>query len=271
MNPTLSRRALLLGGVGLAAGACGVDLTPGRHSAKAEGSFTSAAMGGRRIGWTIAYPHGHLPGARLPVVISLHGRGGNHRSSFTSLRLDDALDSVVGSGTPAFAVAAVDGGDHSYWHRRTDGTDAGAMVRKEFVAQLADQGLDTSRLALFGWSMGGYGALLLAGKDRMPVRAVAVSSPALFTSGGATPAGAFDGAEDFDEHDVYGHPGWVRGMSVRVDCGRSDPFYTASRTYTAEVRPKPAGSFGAGGHDSRYWRAVAPAQLRFLGARLART
>jgi dienelactone hydrolase len=143
------------------------------------------------------------------------------------------------------------------------------MVVDEFVPLLRHRGLDTGRLGLHGWSMGGYGALLLAGKDHLPVRAVAVSSPALFTSAGATAAGAFDDAADFTAHDVLAHPEWLDAVpAIRIDCGESDPFHDATRSFVGRLARRPAGGFGPGRHDATYWRRVAPAQLRFLGRRL---
>jgi S-formylglutathione hydrolase FrmB len=116
--------------------------------------------------------------------------------------------------------------------------------------------------------MGGYGALLLAGRHRLPVRALAVASPALFTSAGATPQGAFDSAADFADNDVHAHPGWLDGIPLRVDCGRSDPFHSATRHFVEQLAQAPAGGFGPGAHTPAYWRSVAPAELRFLGRRL---
>jgi S-formylglutathione hydrolase FrmB len=139
------------------------------------------------------------------------------------------------------------------------------MVREEFLPLVAERGLDTDRLALFGWSMGGYGALLMAGKQNLPVKAVAVSSPALFTSAGATAAGAFDGPDDFAANDVYGNPAWLRGVRLRMDCGLQDPFYGATRELAERLEPRPAGGFTEGGHDKDYWRRMVPAQLPFLG------
>jgi pimeloyl-ACP methyl ester carboxylesterase len=230
--------------------------------------MASAAMNGVEVGWTIAYPPGHRPGDRLPVVVTLHGRGASHTTAFSVLHLDRVLADVVAGGVRSFAVASVDGGDHGYWHPRADGTDPGAMVVDEFVPLLRHRGLDTGRLGLHGWSMGGYGALLLAGRDRVPVRALAVASPALFVSAGSTPAGAFDSAEDFESNDVLAHPEWLDGVPLRVDCGRGDPFYATSRSFTSRLRQPPAGGFSAGAHTPAYWRSVAPAELRFLGRRL---
>ncbi|MGO4257347.1 alpha/beta hydrolase [Marmoricola sp. RAF53] len=265
-----TRRAVLLGGAALGTGAvlAGCGLAPESRALPAgttTGSFRSAHAG-RRVRWTLTAPQGHaLDG--LPVLISLHGRGGSERTALTRLHLDRVLDDVVGKGAPAFALATVDGGDHGYYHRRADGSDAGAMVRSELVPVLAEHGTDPDRVALHGWSMGGYGALLLAGLDRMPVRAVAVASPALFTSAARTAAGAFDSAADFDAHDVFGHPEWLRGVPVRLDCGRADPFYSATRDFAARLDPA-AQSFRPGAHDADYWREVAPAQLRFVAERL---
>lgn len=271
MTLRLSRRAVLAGGSGALVAACGSGRADERHAPGelVDGSFASSAMEGVEVGWSISYPPGHEPGDRLPVVVTLHGRGEDHTAAFSRLRLDHVLAGVVAAGVRPFAVASVDGSDHGYWHRRSDGTDAGAMVVDEFVPMLRRRGLDTTRLGLHGWSMGGYGAMLLAGKDRLPVRAVAVASPALFTSAGSTPQGAFDSAADFDAHDVYAHPEWLDGVPLRLDCGRSDPFYEASRAFAGDLAHRPAGGFEAGAHTAAYWRAVAPAELRFLGRRFA--
>jgi enterochelin esterase-like enzyme len=264
----VGRRSLLLGGVGTLAAACAHGETSGTRAPDrfVSGAFRSRRAG-TRVGWSIAYPPGHGDGSRVPVVVTLHGRGGDHRTAFDQLHLDVALDGLRHDAT--FAIASVDGGDHSYWHRRADGTDAGAMVADELLPLLQGRGLRTERLGLHGWSMGGYGALLLAGKDHLPVRAVAVSSPALFTSAGATAAGAFDDAADFTAHDVLAHPEWLDAVpAIRIDCGESDPFHDATRSFAGRLGPGTVARFGPGRHDATYWRRVAPAQLRFLGRRL---
>lgn len=270
MSADPSRRAVLLGGAGLALAACSSEQERASSGAGSlvDGAFVSVAMDGGSVGWSIGYPAGHRPGARLPVVVSLHGRGASHRTTFTTLGLGGVLDRLVAGGVGPFALASVDGGDHGYWHRRADGTDPGAMVVDEFVPMLRDRGLDTDRLGLYGWSMGGYGALLLAGRRRLPVRALAVASPALFAAAGSTPPGAFDSAADFARHDVYGRPDLLDGVALRVDCGRSDPFYSATRDFVDRLPQRPAGRFGPGEHTAAYWRRVAPAELAFLGRHL---
>jgi len=164
------------------------------------GVFGSAERGGVRTGWAVSYPPGNRDGDALPVLVALHGRGADHRTCFDLLGLDRFLALAVEAGVPPFAVASVDGGDR-YWHERSAGDDGGAMVTEEFLPLLAGRGLRTDRLGLFGWSMGGYGALLLA--TETPARAVAVSSPALWTDPGSSSPGSFDDAADFAAHDVF--------------------------------------------------------------------
>jgi enterochelin esterase-like enzyme len=274
-RPNPARRTVLAAGVagGLATLAgCGFSARKGDAALEGlvRGSFRSARMGGRAVGYAIAHPSGKDTQAALPVAISLHGRGANHTTAFAVLHLDRVLDDVVAQGVAPFALVSVDGGDHGYWHARADGTDAGAMVAEELVPMLATRGLDTTRIGLHGWSMGGYGALLLAGRRRIEARAVAVASPALFAGAGNTPPGAFDDAADYLRNDVYGRPELLDDVPLRVDCGRSDPFYAASRRFVGGVHPAPVTSFGAGGHDSAYWRSVAGPELTFLGRHLAR-
>ena len=64
---------------------------------------------------------------------------------------------------PPFAVAAVDGGEATGTSGRPATTPA-RWCSTSSSPMLADQGLDTSRVGFLGWSMGGYGALLLGAR-----------------------------------------------------------------------------------------------------------
>ena len=67
-----------------------------------SGTFYSRARR-RSVGYTIAYPPGHGPGSALPLVVMLHGFGGNH------------TDALAGM-SPAQAVALhVDGRRSRRW------------------------------------------------------------------------------------------------------------------------------------------------------------
>lgn len=235
------------------------------------GDFTSRARLGRSVGWAVAYPPGAGDGIRLPVLLVLHGRGGDHMNAFgAGLGLDRFLADAVARGEPAFAVASVDGGD-TYWHRRASGEDAGAMVTDEFVPLLGGLGLDVGRIAFLGWSMGGYGSMLLASRlGPSRVAGVAAESPAIWESASQTAPGAFDGAADYEAHTVFRRQAQLARIPLRIDCGTGDPFYRATKAFVATLSPRPAGGFQPGGHDLGYWRRMAPAQLAFVGRHLHR-
>jgi S-formylglutathione hydrolase FrmB len=245
------------------------DVAPGR---RVSGAFVSRDRLGIRVGWTVAYPPGApRAGGALPVAVVLHGKHGDHAKVFDRdyLALDRFLAATVAAGGTPFALASVDGGN-SYWHARASGEDAGAMVRDELLPLLGRHGLRTDRVGLMGWSMGGFGALSLAGQwgpDR--VAAVVAESPALFTSYDAATPGAYDDPADYVEVTVFGRQDALAGIPVRIDCGTADPFYDATRTYLRGFREQPTASFTDGGHDVGYWRSRAPAQLRFLARAFA--
>ncbi|MCW2598195.1 MAG: putative esterase [Frankiales bacterium] len=232
-----------------------------------SGSFASKAMG-RVVGWSLAYPVGSAPGAALPVLLELHGRGADHAESFSTHHLDRFLSAAVRAGLPPFAIASVDGGEHSYWHRRPAG-DPQTMLLDEFLPLLRSRGLRVDRLALGGWSMGGYGALLLAERlGRSRVAAVAVDSPALWTQWKDSAPGAFDGPQDFAAHDVLASVRALAGIPVRVSCGTSDPFIGGVRAFLDRV-PTAGHDLGPGGHTVQWWLHAAPGQMAFVGHALA--
>jgi len=224
------------------------------------GSFVSAARGGISTNWAIARPPGQTK--LLRPVIALHGKGSD-ASTVMAGGVEQGLAQAVNAGLPPFAVVAVDGGG-SYWHKRASGEDTGAMVLNELIPMLDKQNLDTSRVAFLGWSMGGYGALLL-GSRLGPARTAAICavSPALWMSSGAAAPGAFDGADDFAANSVFGLPA-LASIPIRVDCGDSDPFYDATKQFIAQLPNPPAGGFSPGGHDGAFWSSQLPAELSWM-------
>ncbi|GFG86693.1 hypothetical protein MALGJ_33690 [Mycolicibacter algericus] len=251
-----------------AAGALGVSSLIGVRPARATptlptmttGSFASAARGGISTNWAIARPPGQTESLR--PLIALHGKGSDAATVMAG-GVEQGLAEAVAAGLPPFAVVAVDGGG-SYWHRRTSGEDSGAMVTDELLPLLTDQGLDTSRVAFIGWSMGGYGALLLGGRlGPRRTAAICAVSPALWLSPGATAPGAFDGVADFAANSVFGMPA-LGSIPIRVDCGDSDPFYSATRAFIDQLPNPPAGGFSPGGHDGSYWSSQLPAELTWV-------
>jgi S-formylglutathione hydrolase FrmB len=229
------------------------------------GSFVSAARGGVTTNWAIARP----PNQTKPLrsVIALHGKG-QDAAGVMAGGVEQGLAEAVAAGLPPFAVVAVDGGG-SYWHKRASGEDSGAMVLNELLPMLDTKGLDTSRVAFLGWSMGGYGALLL-GAHLGPGRTAAICavSPALWMSYGATAPGAFDSADDWSANTVFGSPA-LASIPIRVDCGNSDPFYSATQQFVSQLPTRPSGGFSPGGHDGGFWSQQLPAEIAWLAPLLA--
>ena len=262
--PNLSRRTALrlgAGAIGATALRTLIKSSPaGAAPALITGSFVSAARGGVTTNFAIARPPGQT--VALRPVIALHGKGSDAATVMAG-GVEQGLAQAVNVGLPPFAVVAVDGGG-SYWHRRSSGEDAGAMVLGELLPMLGEQGLDTSRVGFLGWSMGGYGALLL-GARLGPARTAAICavSPALWLSSGASAPGAFDGPEDFAANSVFGLPG-LASIPIRIDCGYSDPFYGATKQFIAQLPNPPAGGFSPGGHDGGFWSAQLPAEIAWM-------
>ncbi len=290
-----SRRRFLVGGAATVAvvGAAGAglveaDVLPGRarlHAALGldgpDGTIPDVEPGDRhdavldvpdgtaRLGWSVVVPPGHELTDPLPVIVALHGRGGDHDTAFSSLGLDRFLAQAVADGAPPAAIASIDGGD-TYWHRRADGTDRGAAVTDLLVPALDELGMDTGRLAFFGWSMGGYGSLLLAGQlGPDVVRAVGTLSAALWTRAADAADGAFDDAADFDAQDVFARQDELVDIPLRMDCGDDDPFEAANVAYRTSFPGTLEGGIERGAHTVGYWRRMAPDQLRFLLGHLA--
>jgi enterochelin esterase-like enzyme len=176
--------------------------------------------------------------------------------------------------SPPFALAAIDGGE-SYWHPRTSGEDRMSMLMQEFVPMCADRwtlGETRARRAIMGWSMGGYGAILMAERYPHDLCAVAAASPAIWTSYDAMllgPGDAFDSAAQFATYDVIAHAGALAQTAVRVDCGLQDGFYPYVQAFVQSLPSPPAGVSIAGGHDGAFWLKVGPGQARFLGSQFA--
>jgi enterochelin esterase-like enzyme len=228
---------------------------------KLTGSFVSAARGGVKTNWVIAMPPGQT--GMLRPVIALHGKDGN-ANMMLDCGVDKSLSQLVREGKPAFAVVGVDGGSDSYWHKRADGTDSGAMVLNELLPMLSTMGFDTSRVGFIGWSMGGYGALRLGAKlGPSQTAGICAISPALYTSFADSAPLAFDSNDDFVQNSVSGLPA-LSQIPLRVDCGTFDRFYPATRQFVSQLKTPPAGSFSLGGHDMTYWRAQLPGELAWM-------
>lgn len=121
-------------------------------------------------------------------------------------------------------------------------------------------------VTLMGWSMGGFGALLVASDlGAVRVRSVVAVSAALWLKAARTPAVAFDGRADFDAHTIFGRIRRLDGMPLRIDCGTDDPFVGANRQLAARL-PAAQHHFTAVAHDAAFWSSRAPEQLRWVAS-----
>lgn len=236
-----------------------------------SGSFYSAA---RRttVGYTIGYPPGHRPGDRLPLVIALHGFGGDHTNALSELTPSQALAlKPDGAPLPPMALVTVDGGG-GYWNPHP-GDDPQAMLVNELIplCQRAGLGIGTRKIGVLGISMGGYGAILLAEKYPRLIGAAAAISPAIWTSyaqASAANAGAYASAADFAADDTVTHAAALADVPVRVASGADDPFYPGVQAL-ARALPKSAEVYlGGGCHTDSFFSAQEPASLAFLARRL---
>ncbi|MDQ1682178.1 MAG: hypothetical protein QOH99_719 [Frankiaceae bacterium] len=280
----ISRRSLLLGGTAAALGGgwalndahpavlprllggCRGLGAPAAGSVVTRGVLASRAVGGD-VRYAIATPPGHT--GPLPVVVALHGRGGSADAVISMGFAEFVAEAVARGQVEPFAVAAVDGGDSTYWHRRASGVDPLTMILDEFVPLLRGRGLGGARTstAVLGWSMGGYGALLAAETAPEMFGAVVAASPAFwwtYAEARSAHADTFDGEADWKAHDVAGHVALLRDTPVRFDCGDLDPFRGVVQQLQP-LLPTAVGGISPGCHDDGFWRAVAPDQVRFLG------
>jgi pimeloyl-ACP methyl ester carboxylesterase len=196
---------------------------PGPSSSR---TFYSAVRR-RMVGYTIAWPPGHRAGAELPLVVMLHGYGGTHADALVGLSPAQAVAlRVDGRPLAPMAIVTVDGGN-GYWNSHP-GDDPGAMVIGELIPLRRRLGLGRRRIGMLGISMGGYGALLLAEQHPRLIAAVAVISPAIWTSyaqAHAANAGAYASAAAFAADDAVTHASALARIPVRVASGHADPFY----------------------------------------------
>lgn len=142
---------------------------------------------GVRKALTVYLPPSYGTGStRYPLLVYLHGRGGNERDWVNAGQLPRIVDSLVAAGMPEAIVAMPDGDDGWYttWASLPDAACAADTVRKEparsycvpwphyddYIARDVVQHVDSAYRTLAdrahrgvaGLSMGGYGAITLA-------------------------------------------------------------------------------------------------------------
>ncbi|WP_320670057.1 alpha/beta hydrolase-fold protein [Patulibacter defluvii] len=243
--------------------------------AATEGTIVSryplrSRAAGRRLVQTVVAPPGGTRGR--PLLVLLHGKA-QDPATLAGAPLRAALKRL-GPRAPVVLLPADDGG--SYWHDRQTGRWGGYVLDEAIPTAVRRLGVDGTRVAIGGISMGGSGAFALA--RRAPGRFCAVGghSAALWLSAAAAAPGAYDDRADFRRHDPVAP---VRAGRVRyrvplwLDAGDADPFRGAQRVFAAALRrngERVAVRVWEGGHEQRYWDRHLGAYLRFYGDALAR-
>jgi hypothetical protein len=253
-----------LGAAGLATGALPVPdrLRRATLDQGPDGSIPDAPVGqvtlerrrsearAREVGFFTAVPDGYGDGAGLPVCLVLHGASAT-TDDFARFGLPQFLSDAVARGTPPFVLVGVDGG-RTRWEGDGGSDDPQGMLRDEVPTWCDERGYDTARIAAHGWSMGGYGSLLLAALDPGWLRAAAVLSPAVGGGQLEQRAGNLDGSR------------------LAIWCGTADSFKPDIEDFAAALSPPPQIlEFAPGGHTRGYWNRVTPDAFDFVGARLA--
>jgi len=233
------------------------------------GDFRSARRR-RQVAFVISYPPGYGDGSPLPVCLALHGYSSNGRAAVSAGDYPQFIAGAVRAGAAPFALVGVDGGD-GYWHPHATDDPLGMLV-DDLLPVLAARRLRTDRLAVAGWSMGGYGALLcgLTWRDRF--RAIVATSPAIFHSyadARRVNPGAYDSPAEWSAYDVTARAAEFAGLPVRVAIGAADPFAPAVRTFRDKLPDPHVVESWTGCHDNTFWASAAPAQVKAISAALA--
>lgn len=209
----------------------------------------ASAARGRQVDLYTAVPAGHGDGRGLPVCLVLHGASAT-AADFPRFGLGRFLTDAVARGAAPFVLAGATGGRLSWQPSGADNPQQ--MMYDEMPRWCAERGFDTSRLAAWGWSMGGFGSLLLAEAYPGLLRAVAAFSPAVRPG-----------------DRVFAGTDRLRGTRIGLWCGRSDGRYDDVRALERALpEPPAAGGYAPGGHTRGYWNGITPAAFDFLAAAL---
>lgn len=230
---------------------------------------------GRRADVTVAVPHGVT--GPLPAAILLHGVYGSHWAWTGKGGAHRTLTRLVGSGeiAPMVLVMPSDGlfGDGSgYVRASTEDAEAWIVEEVPRIAALAVPGAGEAGLCIGGLSMGGYGALRLAGlhADRYAAAAGMSSITDLaqmryFVEEDVAASYAVEAGQETVASVLRNAAG--RLPSIHIDCGADDPLIEPNRALHHELDDAGIDHEYVeleGGHSWEYWSTNLEPVLRFF-------
>ncbi|HEU5211527.1 MAG TPA: alpha/beta hydrolase-fold protein [Gaiellaceae bacterium] len=207
-------------------------------------------------------------GRGRPLLVLLHGKDGQP-GDFYGKTLDSTLR-ALGAEAPNVLMPA--GGASSYWHNRRDGEWGRYLLHEAIPEAIAKTGADAKRIAIGGFSMGGFGALALALAHPGYFCAAGGHAPALWKAARATAPGAFDDPADFKRHDLLAaaKDGWPFGSTrIWLDVDTHDPFRATTTELARELGSRARFTVWPGTHSTSYIRRHLPQTLRWYAAALA--
>lgn len=232
----------------------------------------------RRADVTLFVPPAARGVSDLPVVILLHGVYGSHWAWALKGRAHVTATRLIAEGRlpPAVLVMPSDGlwGDGSGYVWQAD-LDAERWIMEDVPAlarQLIEGCTERSPLLLAGLSMGGFGALRLAGKHRTRIAAAAALSAV--TEAAQLESFMEEGTDGWSSLPadrsvlaaLVGRPGPL--PPLRLDCGLEDGLLDANRALHAALDQAGVRHLYVerpGGHDWPYWTRTLADTLAFFG------
>ncbi|GGS39322.1 MULTISPECIES: alpha/beta hydrolase-fold protein [Actinokineospora] len=276
-NVRLSRRAALLGGLGVGAGlltgcqAKTPEVDPRNELALTKPPTSTsqpvtidrkiAAGRYRDVDIVLIRPAGIPPGP-IPVCVALHDKVGGARS-FLDLGVPDVLTELVRYSSVPFAIAAADGGN---WIGDKD-DEPMRMLEEDLPEWLEYHDLATTPFAAVGIGEGAVGALN-HGRKSTGIEVVAAISPTLYESWAfAEQSKDFESRAQWEAKEPLRHPREFANLKVAVWCGTEDEaFLDTAKDFAGKVGAK--GHWAPGGHNAAYWKKALPEALKYVGEHL---
>jgi enterochelin esterase-like enzyme len=209
----------------------------------------------------------------LPLLIMLHGYGGNYTDWVDDGHIDEVADELILAGEIEPIIILMPDGDDSYYISGEYGDYEPYIVFElinEVDSQYPTAATGESR-SIGGYSMGGFGAMYLALLYPDKFSAVGGHSAAVFTSSSEPPPWVYGpGGEFWDQRNpvsIIERNGWPPHIRLFLDMGIDDRLMTSLYYVLTAFDHQPGVEFEAhvwpGNHNWDYWGAHVADYLRF--------